>query len=397
MAVFLTMLATGDLRSAPESLPSCSRPTTWPHVSESPCSATTTPAVSLFSFLFGQSFFTIGAQADTTVGSDDLEFQNHYEVLGIDQSATDEEIKKAYRKLARKYHPDKVKDQEKEQATNVFMAIGRAHEVLMDKDKRSMFDDELFFGRQRGGRGGRGGGFSEGGIFDQLRKERLRKQEARKNSFMGRFDSILSYIVPMFLIFGFLRANGLNIFGNSDSPGNPGANSAGPGGVPSSNAESDGSHQADASPTASSSSPSSPHDSDAATLAPALSRLGEEHLSPKIKVYVIVFCVRQDPSADIPWAKLNDLVKGRRADKLLLFAWADIDSLPGDSTCSKVIHRCDADKAPDFCTLALRPKKSKGVVHPLGIGVPSILDGSLQRLLDGLLEGTIQLEDIDMS
>ena len=88
----------------------------------------------------------LGARGGT-VGTDDLEFQNHYEVLGVEQTATEAEIKKAYRTLAKKYHPDKVKDPaEKETAASIFMAIGRAQETLMDKDKRAMFDDELYFG-----------------------------------------------------------------------------------------------------------------------------------------------------------------------------------------------------------------------------------------------------------
>merc|ERR1719399_1281863 len=66
-------------------------------------------------------------------------------------------------------------------------------------------------------RGNRGGFSSQGsgGIFEQLRKERLRKQEARKNSWMGKFDGVLTYIVPLFLMFGFLRAQGGldNLFG----------------------------------------------------------------------------------------------------------------------------------------------------------------------------------------
>ena len=96
----------------------------------------------------------LGARGGT-VGTGDLEFQNHYEVLGVEQTATEAEIKKAYRTLAKKYHPDKVKDPaEKETAASIFMAIGRAQETLMDKDKRAMFDDELYFGMRRGNRGG---------------------------------------------------------------------------------------------------------------------------------------------------------------------------------------------------------------------------------------------------
>jgi len=63
--------------------------------------------------------------------------KNYYEVLGLEKGASDEDIKKAYRKMALKFHPDKNKDEDAEEK---FKAIGEAYEVLSDKQKRNAFD-----------------------------------------------------------------------------------------------------------------------------------------------------------------------------------------------------------------------------------------------------------------
>ncbi|KAH8296266.1 hypothetical protein KR054_003846 [Drosophila jambulina] len=63
--------------------------------------------------------------------------KDFYKILGIDKKATDDEIKKAYRKLALKYHPDKNKSP---QAEERFKEIAEAYEVLSDKKKRDIFD-----------------------------------------------------------------------------------------------------------------------------------------------------------------------------------------------------------------------------------------------------------------
>jgi molecular chaperone DnaJ len=65
--------------------------------------------------------------------------RDYYDVLGISKNATQEEIKKAYRRLARKYHPDVNKDNKKE-AEQKFKEISEAYEVLMDPDKRARYD-----------------------------------------------------------------------------------------------------------------------------------------------------------------------------------------------------------------------------------------------------------------
>ena len=68
-----------------------------------------------------------------------VEFKNYYDVLGVTKDASDAEIKKAFRSLARKYHPDVAKD--KASAEISFKEINEANEVLSDPDKRRKFDE----------------------------------------------------------------------------------------------------------------------------------------------------------------------------------------------------------------------------------------------------------------
>ena len=80
-----------------------------------------------------------------------------YKALGVSKKATDEEIKKAYRKLARKYHPDRNQGDEK--AEEKFKEISAAHDVLSDPEKRKEYDEAGQFA----GFGGAGGPFPGGG------------------------------------------------------------------------------------------------------------------------------------------------------------------------------------------------------------------------------------------
>ena len=84
--------------------------------------------------------------------------RDYYEVLGVGKSATAEEIKKAYRKLAIQYHPDKNPDDKA--AEEKFKEAAEAYEVLSDQEKRAKYDR---FGHQAFGPGS-GGGFHGGGM-----------------------------------------------------------------------------------------------------------------------------------------------------------------------------------------------------------------------------------------
>lgn len=94
------------------------------------------------------------------------EKRDYYEVLGIDKSASADDIKKAYRKLAKQYHPDLNKDNP--DAAEKFKEIGEAYGVLSDPEKKSRYDQFGHAGVD-GNYGGQGGGFSGGfGDFSDL-------------------------------------------------------------------------------------------------------------------------------------------------------------------------------------------------------------------------------------
>ncbi len=92
--------------------------------------------------------------------------RDYYEILGINKNATADEIKKAYRKLAIKYHPDKNPgDQE---AETKFKEAAEAYEVLSDQEKRQRYDRYGHAGVGGAGQGGFGGGMSMDDIFEQF-------------------------------------------------------------------------------------------------------------------------------------------------------------------------------------------------------------------------------------
>ena len=97
--------------------------------------------------------------------------KNYYEILGVSQSASSDEIKSAYRKLAKQYHPDFHPGDKA--AAEKFKEINEANAVLSDDQKRKQYDYEL----AHPGMGG--GGFGGGKSF---RRGRLRRRRSQKES-----------------------------------------------------------------------------------------------------------------------------------------------------------------------------------------------------------------------
>lgn len=77
------------------------------------------------------------------------EVKNYYETLQIPKGSTDAEIKKAYRKLAMKWHPDKNPNNI-EEASMIFQEIGEAYDVLSDLEKRAIYDQYGYEGLRDG-------------------------------------------------------------------------------------------------------------------------------------------------------------------------------------------------------------------------------------------------------
>jgi DnaJ-class molecular chaperone len=98
--------------------------------------------------------------------------RDYYEVLGVDRKATADEIKKVYRKLAMKHHPDKNPGDKGAEAK--FKEVSEAYSVLSDEKKRALYDQYGHAGPPNQG-GFPGGGFS-GGSFDQAQAEEMFNQ-----------------------------------------------------------------------------------------------------------------------------------------------------------------------------------------------------------------------------
>ena len=121
---------------------------------------------------------------------------DYYRVLEVDKNATEADIKKAYRKLALKWHPDKNPNN-KEEAEKKFKSISEAYEVLSDKEKRQVYDRYGKGGLTRGGGGYEGGGahYEHGTEFPNFQFTFHDPRDIFKEFFGGHdpFADILDY------------------------------------------------------------------------------------------------------------------------------------------------------------------------------------------------------------
>ncbi len=89
--------------------------------------------------------------------------KDYYEILGVSKTADEREIKKAYKRLAMKYHPDRNQEQD---AETKFKEVKEAYEVLTDDQKRAAYDQYGHAAFEQGGMGG--GGFGGGADFSDI-------------------------------------------------------------------------------------------------------------------------------------------------------------------------------------------------------------------------------------
>ena len=96
--------------------------------------------------------------------------KDFYDILGLPKDASEDDIRKAYKKLALKYHPDKQSsktEEEKKEAENKFKMVAEAYETLSDKKKRELYDLYGRDGPSMGSSGaGTGGSYFRGGFRD---------------------------------------------------------------------------------------------------------------------------------------------------------------------------------------------------------------------------------------
>lgn len=124
--------------------------------------------------------------------------RDYYEVLGVDKNASADEIKKAYRKLAKKYHPD-LNPNNKEEAEANFKEASEAYEVLSDAQKKQQYDQfgHAAFDQTAGGYGGGFDGFDVSDIFSSFFGGGFGGGNSRANANAPRRGRDLSYSIDL--------------------------------------------------------------------------------------------------------------------------------------------------------------------------------------------------------
>jgi curved DNA-binding protein CbpA len=132
-----------------------------------------------------------------------------YDTLGVKKSASDGEIKKAYRNLAKQWHPDK---NDSPKAQEKFIEISQAYEQLSDKQERAIYDDQLRYGTPKNDGQGGGRNHQQGQYYYDARTGRRYYTNGQQGGYrhsnvhtvelnMGNFVQFLAQFAPMFLLF----------------------------------------------------------------------------------------------------------------------------------------------------------------------------------------------------
>jgi curved DNA-binding protein len=129
-------------------------------------------------------------------GRRSMEYKDYYKILGVDRNASEKEIKKAYRKLARKYHPDVNPGDDG--AEERFKEINEAHEVLSDPEKRKKFDQLGASWRQWQRAGGDPGGFDWAQWYGQPGGARVHVEYADLSDLFGGAGGFSDFFSAIF-------------------------------------------------------------------------------------------------------------------------------------------------------------------------------------------------------
>ena len=123
-------------------------------------------------------------------GEPNFDSKDFYDILGLPREAAEDEIRRAYKRLALKYHPDKQgqkNEEEKKDSENKFKMVAEAYEVLSDKKKRELYDQ---YGRDGIGMGtsgaSTGGSYFRGAGFGHSNFDMHHAEDIFRNFFGGR-------------------------------------------------------------------------------------------------------------------------------------------------------------------------------------------------------------------
>ncbi|XP_075244575.1 uncharacterized protein LOC142338623 [Convolutriloba macropyga] len=158
---------------------------------KSGCNLLLSPAVLNIGIIILTVFVSQSDSANKSSKGGNSSKKDLYAILGVPKTATDKEIKKAYRKLAIKYHPDKVKPEDAKEAEEQFILINKAHEILGDKEKRAQYDkygENAFDGTGQAKYGGGGSGFGgfefhSSDFFDRFFDDHFRNHHFQHSNF----------------------------------------------------------------------------------------------------------------------------------------------------------------------------------------------------------------------